>query len=260
MTVLRKPVVDTTSRCLLVLFFVIGCFLSAFVYGVAQGAGGGVEMAAPNTLTPKQERAGWRLLFDGTSPETHWRGYRNEEFPAHWAAENGWLVTTGPGEDLATREKFESFELEFEWIISPGGNSGVFYLVQDETPRIWHAAPEYQILDNAFVEDPKGQAGALYDMISPAKDVTRPVGEVNTGRIVMDGRRIEHHMNEHKLLSIEVGSEEWNRLVEGSKFADLPFAQVMKGRIALQVHGENRVSFRNIRIRPLDAVNAGHPE
>src|SRR5262245_2140399 len=73
----------------------------------------------------------WKSLFDGKT-SAGWRGFKKEAFP-----EFGWVIEEGcirhlPKEQLAGRRpgdivtvaEFGNFELEVEWRISPGGNSG----------------------------------------------------------------------------------------------------------------------------------------
>jgi hypothetical protein len=84
---------------------------------------------APNTLTPAETAAGWRLLFDGTT--THgWRRYKAEEGSAPgWTVADGCLTSVAGegGADLMTADEFGSFELELEWRATPKANSGIIY-------------------------------------------------------------------------------------------------------------------------------------
>jgi len=225
----------------------------AFVLGSANAA---IDVDPPiNTLTPQQEAVGWELLFDGENPAEHWRGYNQDDLPDGWQViEDGWLALEEPGAgDIITHEEYGSFELFMEWVVEDGSNSGIFYLTQETDGPIWHSAPEYQILDNAPTQSPITAAGSLFDLIGSTvwDEVERPTGEVNTARIVKRGDYVEHHMNGRKLFSFEIGTEEWDEMVEESKFNAPPFATADEGHIGLQDHGD-WVAFRNIRIRPLD--------
>ena len=131
-----------------------------------------------NRLSEEEALAGWRLLFDGSSL-AHWRGYGEAETHAGWGVENGCLTRLGMGGDLITREQFGDFELKLEWRISKAGNSGIFIRGDESARSIHHTGYEMQVLDNAGhsdAEDPTHRAGALYDMIAPGHDTTRPVG------------------------------------------------------------------------------------
>ncbi len=84
-----------------------------------------------NVLTPEEQAAGWRLLFDGTTPRG-WLGYGRTTFPAGWQVVDGCLTRVGPGGDIMTEAEFDDFELELEWRICAGGNSGIFYRVDPQ--------------------------------------------------------------------------------------------------------------------------------
>ena len=111
----------------------------------------------------------WIVLFDGKTVEGL-RGYKQSGFPKDsWAVVDGALKSIPEnGIDLISEEIFEDFELELEWKVEEGGNSGVFYFATERSDEIWHTAPEMQVLDNMFHTDgkkSKTSAGALYDLI-----------------------------------------------------------------------------------------------
>jgi hypothetical protein len=220
------------------------------------------ETAAPNTLTPAEKEAGWRLLFDGKTSDG-WRGHGRAAFPTDspWAVEDGTLHRRAAGKrscDLVTSDEFDSFELRWEWKIAPGGNSGLKYLVDETMAKKPDDGVgfEYQMLDDDRHPDAKmgkegnRTAGSLYDLIPPARGkVLHPPGEWNESRLVVDGNHIEHWLNGGRLLSFERGSPEFRKLVAESKFKDIPrFGEVARGHILLQDHG-NEVTVRNIKIR-----------
>lgn len=206
-----------------------------------------------NVLTEDERQAGWRLLFDGQSPRG-WRGYKKDRFPDGWQARDGCLVRVGPGGDICTEEEFDNFELQLEWRISAGGNSGIFFRVDESAGWPWETGPEMQVLDNAEHADgrnPKTSAGSDYALHAPVRDVTEPVGLFNRVRLVVHGPHVEHWLNGVKVVEYELGSPEWEQLVADSKFKNMPrFGRVARGRIVLQDHGD-RVWYRNIKVRPL---------
>jgi len=158
-------------------------------------------------------------------------------------------------DDIVTVDEFDNFELQLEWRIVAGGNSGVLFRVTEDAETSWHVAPEMQVLDNTKHpnRDKRQLAGACYDLYAPAKDVTKPVGQWNHVRIVADGPRIEHWLNGEKVVAYEVGSDDWKNRVAKSKFKDKPkFAKATKGLICLQDHSD-RIEFRSIKLRPLPA-------
>jgi cytochrome c len=166
------------------------------------------------------------------------------------------VIVGGPGGDLVYyREKFQDFELSLQWKIAPGGNSGIFYLVKDETENTaWRTGIEMQVLDNEGHADGKirtHRAGDLYDMIAADPETVRPPGEWNDVLIRVKDNHIEHWLNGVKVVSVERGSEQWNKLVAASKFADMPgYGKSEAGYIVLQDHGDP-VWYRNIRVREL---------
>lgn len=216
------------------------------------------EDRKPNTLTAYERAQGWKLLFDGETTEG-WRKYKGKRVPDSWQVMHGALVLdpkSGKEQgDLVTVDTYASFELAIEWKISPGGNSGIMYRVREIEPEPWMTGPEYQLLDNARHADGRHRltsAASCYALYAPSRDVTRPVGEWNQTRIVVDGNHVEHWLNGLQVVAYELGSADWNRRVRASKFRDMPhFGKEPRGHIDLQDHGD-RVAFRNIKIRVLE--------
>ena len=208
---------------------------------------------------------GWENLFDGTSTDA-WRGYNMDEFP-----KNGWKIMDGElvfepsdrgdwtsGLDIITKEKYGDFELEMEWMVSKGGNSGIFYhiLEQPEVAIYWSAL-EMQVLDNEYHpdanmgKDGNRKAGSLYDLIPAKPQNTKPHGEWNQVRIISEGNHVEHWMNGEKVLEFERFTPEWFKMLRNSKFREHnEFGAMREGHIGLQDHGD-LVKYRNIRIRRL---------
>ena len=198
----------------------------------------------------------WVMLFNGTKVEGL-RGYKMDSFPwESWVIKDGNLKTV-PGKygvDIISKDTFEDFELELEWRLQSGGNSGIFYFASEEGDYIWQSAPEMQVLDNEVHQDRLRKvtsAGALYDLIAPSKEVVNPIGEFNRVKIISKNKQIEHWLNGEKIVDYQIGSETIRDLISKSKFKDMPlFFKSSLGHIGLQGdHGE--VWYRNIRIRKL---------
>jgi hypothetical protein len=208
-----------------------------------------------NSLTDAESKAGWKLLFDGKALD-QWRGYKKDTLPDGWKVEADGSFCRHGGGDIVTKEQFASFELVIDWKISPGGNSGIFYRATEAHGAIYESAPEMQVLDNAKHGDgknPKTSAGANYALIAPPKDVTKPAGEWNSARLVVDGQHVEHWLNGEKLLDYTLGSAEWAELVKKSKFAGwADYGKALTGHLGLQDHGD-QVWYRNVKIRVLPA-------
>jgi len=230
-----------------------------------------------NILTRAEEDAGWRLLFDGQSFDG-WKIYGSkDDVTQYWEIEDGALKFirevsfagliwnhmnpfTPAAVDLMTKERFGNFELSIDWRISPGGNSGIFYLVPDEHSSLpWDRGLEMQVLDDLGHSDgeiERHRAGDLYDLQSLARDAARPVGEWNTARVRVEGDHIEHWLNDRALVDISRGSPEWNDALAASKFADTEdYGAAERGHITLQDHGDI-VWYRNIKIRELTSDEA----
>lgn len=223
------------------------CVVSASLYVPAAQ-----DMSTPNTLTPTEQAAGWRLLFDGKTTNG-WRGFRKPALPGGWQAVDGALTRVGDGGDIITVDEFGDFELSLQWSVPPNGNSGVLYRVTEDTDVIWHHAPEYQVIDNAYQPGlkPAQHAGANYDLHPPSRDVTRPVGSWNDARIVARGAHVEHWLNGVKVVDYELWTADWERRVRESKFKDYPnYGRARRGHIGLQDHND-RIRFRNIKLREL---------
>jgi hypothetical protein len=223
----------------------------SFWAGVAVTAAVGALWGAKSDAAA---RAASRVLFDGKGTDA-WRAYKRDTFPTKgWVVENGTLKTVVGGDkvDIITRDVYKDFDLELEWRVAPGGNSGVFYDVAETAEEGWHTGPEMQILDDAVHkdgQDPKTSAGSLYALIGPRAKVVKPAGEWNKARIVKKGARVEHWLNGTKIVEYELGSPALAALIADSKFKDQPrFAREGQGHIALQHHGEE-AWFRNVRIK-----------
>ena len=197
----------------------------------------------------------WTVLFDGERV-TGLRGYKEVGFPNSWEIVDGTLKTIpGYGVDLISVDIYSNFELELEWKVPEGGNSGIFYFATEEGDYIWQSAPEMQVLDDKKHSDGKNtltSAGALYAMIAPPKSVVNPVGEFNQVRIKVKDNHVEHWLNGTKVVEYEYQSDAMWDLVAKSKFNTMPlFAKASEGHIGIQGdHGE--IWYRNIRIRKLN--------
>jgi len=189
----------------------------------------------------------------GPTPLTEWRAYGGGPLPATWTITDGTIRHTPGGGDIESAGQYADFALDFDWQISPGGNSGVFYRVPAGSGGTDLNGPEYQILDNIGHSDgqqPVTSAASAYAIYAPSRDVTRPVGQWNSGRIVVEGNHVEHWLNGVEVLSYELGSPDWQSRVAASKFRDSAYGKAPRGYIVLQDHGAE-VAYRNVAITPL---------
>lgn len=208
-----------------------------------------------NILTAEETAAGWTLLFDGQSTNG-WRNYGKNAVEG-WTVKDGELIAAGGVGDIMTEKEFENYELSLEWKISVGGNSGIIYNVVEDTVKYkstYATGPEYQIIDADGYKDklkPTQVSAANYDMQPPSLITVKPAGEYNHARIIVNQGKVEHWLNDAKVVSYELWTPEWKNLVQKSKWKDFPgYGIGKKGHIALQDHGDV-VSFRNIKIKEL---------
>jgi Domain of Unknown Function (DUF1080) len=205
------------------------------------------------------DTSGWTSLFDGETTNG-WHSYGKSGVNTRWKIADGALtIDTASKEsgDIVTNEEYENFDLQLEWKIAPNGNSGIIFLVKEDTAK-YHATyltgPEMQVLDNNGHEDakiPKHRAGDLYDLIACSTETVKPVGEWNQAEIKINKGKLDLFLNGTNVVSTTLWDDNWKKLVAGSKFKAMPdFTAFKSGHIALQDHG-NMVSYKNIRIRKL---------
>lgn len=209
----------------------------------------------------------WIYLFDGTTTDG-WRAYNGKSLPSKWTIQDSVLTfhtdselekdMKGGGDIIYYLEEFENFELYLEWKLPQGGNSGIFYHLQEGFNTPYEVAPEYQLLDdygwekinNATLEEWQ-KAGADYAMYSPNKNnkIIKQAGEWNTTRIIFTPEKVEHWLNGKMILSFVPWSEDWYKRKSESKWKDAEkYGAFKKGYIGLQDH-DSQLWFRNIKIR-----------
>ena len=216
---------------------------------LAAGASGSA-VAQPSASAPN----GWRVLFDGKNLAA-WRGWAAGDIPKGWHIVGDTLAKEGEVDDLVTRERFGNFELELQWKIGKGGNSGIFYSGTREYDHIYWSGPEYQLLDDANNPDGRNRltaAAAAYALYAPPAGVVKPYGEWNTTRIVVNGAHVEHWLNGEKVVEYELWSSAWKARVAASKFSKYPhYGLAQRGYLGIQGDHDGALAVRNIRIREL---------
>jgi hypothetical protein len=237
-----------------------------FLTRIAIAALAAVPLAGPtlasdnaNTLTAAEKSAGWRLLFDGSTTKG-WRGYGKPDMTGmRWTVKDGAIclppadgADTRGHRDIISADTFGDFDLTWQWQVQPGSNSGVKYFVAETAgAAIGH---EYQIIDDATHPDAKvsteRQTASFYDVKAATARPTKPVGEWNTSRVLVQGNHVEHWLNGTKVLEYELGSPETLAAVQDSKFkTNAGFGTKKPGHLLLQDHGD-AVCYRSIKVRP----------
>ena len=232
------------------------------------------------------DEEGYYTIFNGKD-FTGWRGYGKDTVPSRWTIEDGAIKFNGSGTgegqtlqggDIIFGKQLGNFELELEWKVDKGSNSGIFYLAQEvETTKedgskqlepIYISAPEYQVLDNANHPDAKlgvdgnRQSASLYDMIPAKPQNQKPYGEWNKAKILVYKGTVVHSQNGENVVEYHLWTPQWTELLQNSKFSQekWPLAFELlnncggenhEGYIGFQDHGDD-VWFRNIRVKPLD--------
>jgi hypothetical protein len=209
--------------------------------------------------------AAWQTLFDGQTL-ANFRSPSGRTDPAvSWYVRDGVLHSNAEARlqaDLWTVEAYENFELEFEWRVSPGANTGIKYLIQQWASDnlengITHETSlgfEFQLVDDESAAgrgSPLHISGALYNYLAPSSREARAAGAWNTARLVVDGNRIEHWINGVRVLAYSLGSSELTAALAARRLNSARMLERMafrRSHIAFQ-HHESAVSFRNIRIR-----------
>lgn len=230
------------------------------IFAVISSCGPG-KNPANNEQQKTTQDGGWVSLFDGQTT-AGWHTYLKDTVSAAWTAQDGELrfnpdVPIDQRGDIVTNAEYENFELELEWKISSGGNSGIIFSIHEDAQynATYLTGIEMQVLDNIDAEDNELEnhlAGALYDMIGTEEvSQPKPVGDWNQARIRKQDGLITLWLNGIQTAEVQIGSATWTEVLNASKFKDWEgFAQYPKGKIALQDHGDV-VAYRNIRIKEL---------
>ena len=199
------------------------------------------------TTFPK-DKEGRYVIFDGKT-FNGWRGYDRADVPGAWTIEDGAIKINGSGAgeagasnggDLIFAHKLGNFELEFEWKVGKGSNSGVFIMIQEvEGQPSYISAPEYQVLDNENHPDAK------------------------LGKIMCYKGTVVHYLNsDEPVVEYHLWTPQWKEMLDNSKFSKdkWPLAYELllncggankEGFIGFQDHGDD-VWFRNITVKVLD--------
>jgi hypothetical protein len=203
------------------------------------------------SLTDAEEAEGWKLLFDGQTLNG-WQDFKGRKNNT-WEVQDGTLHckalnenAKGDGDergDIMTIEEFANFELAFDWKISAQGNSGVMFRVTEEFEQPYYSGPEYQLIDDTGYPGKlteKQKTGANYDM--------------HFVEIVANGNHVEHWLNGEKIVEYELGSADWKKRKEESKWKEWKgYGLSPKGHIDFQDHG-SEVWFKNIRVKAIEST------
>ena len=218
-----------------------------------------IKNSTPNTLSNKEAKNGWQLLFDGKITDG-WHGYNMKVFPDSWAIDDGSFTmnTQGGGEslDIITNKKYRDFALSLEYKLTKGANSGIIYQIAEDTlyKFPYETGPEFQVIDHESWPDPLEEwqiNGANYAMYPPLVKPYKPVGEWNHLLLVVKGNQVTQMLNGEVVVKYEKYSDEWTKLRNSGKWTAFPdWGKYDEGYISLQNHG-SKVWYRNIKLKEL---------
>ena len=236
----------------------------------------------------------WKSLITDGSLEG-WHIFQDDGSKKGWIVEDNILVFNGVSDmesgdgdaSLLSDKIYGNFEIQFDWKLIPGANSGFMWGVsEDEKYKYpYQTGPEIQVLDpdvyktpNAVLggeielnnilddADNKHFVGALYDLSAPTiLDAAKPADQWNSYHIKIDyeANHGEVLLNDVLINSFPLKGPEWDAMVKDSKFSKsdeyeylgdarwYDFGKFSEGHICFQDH-PGKVSFRNIRIKELD--------
>ena len=219
-----------------------------------------IDTSTENHLTEKEKSAGWKLLFDGNTM-SGWRTYKN--WKGSWKVNNGTLCSERAGEDanadIISIDTFQNFELEIDWKVSPKGNSGIMYHVNENYDADYESGPEYQLIDDdGFPEHIENwqKTGAAYAIKPPAMKAANAPGEWNHTIIIVNKAHVEHWLNGKKVVEYDLWSNAWKEAKAAGKWKEeAGYGMSRSGHIALQAAHSNiadtYICFKNIKIKSL---------
>lgn len=213
----------------------------------------------PNTLTRKEKKNGWQLLFDGKTTEG-WHGYNMKVFPDCWKIEDGTFTMNSVGghedQDIITNKKYRDFALSLEYKLTKAANSGIIFQVAEDTiyKFPYETGPEFQVIDHENWPDKLEDwqiNGANYAMYPPMVRPYKPVGEWNQLFLFVKGKEVTQILNGQVVVKYVKNTEEWDKLRNSGKWSSFPdWGKYDEGFISLQNHG-TKVWYRNIKLKEI---------
>lgn len=216
---------------------------------------------APNALTPDEQTAGWKLLFDGKNL-IGFKGLEKTDFlQAGWKIEEGALKLPKSidqsgkmtGGNLVSTFQAADFEFAFEWKLAVSAASGILYGAHTSL-GMKPTGFEFQLIDDVHNPDglkggPIRRTGALYGILPPGPNKKINDTGWNNGLIVVHGNTAEHWVNGEKVLEYQFGSPALQQAIRSSTVKlGFSFGAKAAGPIVLLDKGEE-VWFRSLKVK-----------
>ena len=239
------------------------CFVGNQANAQSSDKGSATKPTTEGSTTKTADEDGFVSLL-GKNDMSHFRGYKKDKISSAWTVTDNVLRFDGVKRtgDIMTKKSYKNFDLRFEWKVSEAGNSGVFYHVGLGDKAASKSGIEYQVLDNDGHKDGKSEltsAGSIYALYPPKAYPKKKVGEWNKARIVCNGTKIQHYLNDVMVAEADTSSDDWKKRLAASKFSTWErFASQSKGHIAFQDHGDE-VWFQKIKIKALPDTPMAKP-
>ena len=250
-------------------FAIFACLVTAICFAGNQATaqssdkGSASKPATQGSATKAADDDGFVSLLD-KNDTSHFRGYKSDKISSAWTVTDNVLRVDGVkrADDIMTKKSYKNFDLRFEWKVSEAGNSGVFYHVGLGDNAASKSGIEYQVLDNDGHKDGKSEltsAGSIYALYPPKAYPKKKVGQWNKARIVCNGTKIQHYLNDVLVAEADTSSDDWKKRLAASKFSTWKrFASQSEGHIAFQDHGDE-VWFQKIKIKALPDTPMAKP-
>lgn len=179
----------------------------------------------------------------------------NKPSPGWKVEDDGSIHRVDKAGNIITKKEYANFELEWEWKLAAGGNSGIKYWV-NEFPKGGWLGVEYQMIDDVKHADASKGGGtrstaSFYDIKAPAPDkAVKPAGEWNHSKVVVKDGKIQHWLNGKLAAEADTQSSDWKEGIAKSKFKAVEGFAPGKGRLMLTDHNDE-VWWKNIRVKEL---------
>lgn len=222
-----------------------------------------------NKLSVAETGAAYDLLFNGTDLE-NWHAYRLQTVTDAWSVKTnaplGVRIENGEGnkQPILTDKKYKNFDLKIDIQTTVGGNSGVFTRYEENALSSANSrtGPEMQICgqNHSDCAGTTKHHGSCYEMFGVKESIRttwfNPPGQWNQFRIVAFDSNYVHYGNGKKLLEYKIGTPDFLKAYNASKYVsdgnNGRYYDIHPGGFLLQHHGENGITFRNIKAKELD--------